>query len=209
MIEDRMRKDSLAFAVSGVVFGLLVGWMIGTQQVPDPVPVTPAAAAAAAPQPAPAAAPVLDQARVQALEQQAAAEPANADVRLELATLYFDAERYTEAGPWYEAALEIEPENADANAGVALVYYAQGQADRGLAHIDRALAVNPQHTTALLNQGIIRAFGKQDLAGAEQSWEQVVAAAPGSIQAQQAARGLEALRQAHQAQSAGAGGAVP
>jgi tetratricopeptide (TPR) repeat protein len=205
MIEGRMRKDSLAFAVSGIVFGLLVGWIVGTQQVPDPVPATPPASAAA---PAPSSAPALDQARAQALEQQAAAEPSNVAVRMELASLYFDAERYAEAGPWYEQALAIDPDNADANAGVSLVYYAQGQPDRGLAHIDRALAVDPNHSTALLNQGIIRAFGKRDLAGAEESWSRVVATAPGSVQAQQAARGLEALRQAHQLES-GAGGAAP
>ena len=198
-----MRKDSLAFAVSGIVFGLLVGWIIGTQQVPDPAVQPPAPAATAAAPAAPAAPPV-DQARVQALEEQAAAEPRNVQVRLELANLYFDAERYVEAGPWYEAALEIEPAHADANADVALVYYAQGDPDRGLAHIDRALAANPRHATALLNQGIIRAFGKQDLQGAAESWEQVAAAAPGSAEAQQAERGLAALREAHQA--AGAGG---
>src|SRR5690606_24021005 len=82
----RMRKDSLAFAVSGIVFGLLVGWIIGTQQVPDPAVQPPAPAATAAAPAAPAAPPV-DQARVQALEEQAAAEPRNVQVRLELANL--------------------------------------------------------------------------------------------------------------------------
>lgn len=207
MIEGRMRKESLAFAVSGVVFGLLVGWIIGTQQVPEPAPAVPAATTAAAP--APTSAPALDLARVQTLEEQATAEPANAAVRLELADLYFNAERYALAGPWYEAALEIEPDNPDANADVALVYYAQGDPDRGLAHIDRALAVNPQHSTALLNQGIIRAFGKQDLAGAEEAWQQVVTLAPGSVEAQQATRGLDALRQAHTTTPPAAGAPEP
>jgi len=202
-----MRNDSLAFALSGIVFGLLVGWIIGTQQVPAPVQPEPQAAAAAAP---PASSlPPLDEARVRALEEQAAAEPGNVQVRLELADLYFDAERYVQAGPWYEAALALEPDNADANAAVALVYYAQGDPDRGLAHIDRALAADPRHATALLNQGIIRAFGKQDLQGAAQSWEQVVAAAPGTVQAQQAERGLAALREAHQAAGGATGGAQP
>lgn len=198
-----MRKDSLAFACSGIVFGLLVGWMIGTQQVPEPAAPVPQAAAAQAP--APPSAPPLDESRARALEQQASAEPRNVDVRLELANLYFDAERYPEAGPWYEAALAIDPDNADANADLALVYYAQGQPDRGLAHIDRALAANPDHATALLNQGIIRAFGKQDLQGAADSWAKVVTAAPGSPEAQQAERGLAALREVHQ----GAGASTP
>ena len=35
----------------------------------------------------------------------------------------------------------------------------------------RQLSVDPAHTKTLLNQGIVRAFGKQDLEGATKSWE--------------------------------------
>jgi tetratricopeptide (TPR) repeat protein len=196
-----MRKDSLAFALSGTVFGLLVGWMIGAQQVLEPAAPAPAMATQTAP--AEGTPPPLDQARATALEQQAKAEPRNAAVRVDLGNVYFDAERFTEAAPWYEAALEIDPKNVNAGTDLAVVYFYQGEMDRALAQLDRSLAVDPRHPKALLNQGIIRAFGKQDLAGAEESWRKVVEISPDSPEGQRARQGLDGLRAAHAADAAG------
>lgn len=201
-----MRKDSLAFALSGTVFGLLVGWMIGTQQVREPA--APAAQAPAAQAvPAQNTPPPLDQARATALEQQAKTEPRNAGVRAELGNVYFDAERFAEAAPWYEAALEIDPKNANVNTDLGIVYFYQGQFDRALAMFDRTLAVDPGHVKALLNQGIVRVRGKQDLAGAVQSWERVVALAPDSEEARLARMGLEGIKSV-QAPASGGGAAA-
>ena len=52
------------------------------------------------------------------------------------------------------------------------------QPDRALAQFDRSLAIDPRHTKTLLNVGIVRAFGKQDLEGAAEAWQQVVEVAP-------------------------------
>lgn len=199
-----MKRDSLAFALSGMVFGLLVGWIIGSQQTREPV--APAQTAVPAPQTAAAEnTPLpLDQARATALEQQAKAEPRNAAVRVDLGNVYFDAERFAEAAPWYEAALELEPSNVNAGTDLAVVYFYQGQMDRALAQLDRALAIDPRHPKALLNQGIIRAFGKQDLIGAEESWKKVVEIAPDSPEGQRAQQGLDGLRSAHNAGQVGA-----
>lgn len=190
---NRMNRESLVFAVSGTAFGLLVGWMIGTQRAPAPAPAAPVAAAAPA-TPAPQAPPPLDEARVAVLEKQATAEPRNADVRLQIANLYFDSDRIDQAAPWYEAALAIEPNDANANTDLGLVYFYQGQPDRALAQIDRALALEPAHLKALLSQGVVRWQGKQDLAGAAESWEKVVAASPDSDEARTARMGLEGLK---------------
>lgn len=192
-----MRKDSLAFALSGTVFGLLVGWMIGTQQVPDPAPPAAVPAAQAAPGQS-AAPPPLDQARASALEQQATAEPGNASVRIDLGNLYLDAEQFAEAAPWYEAALEINPDNADVTTDLGVTYFYQRQFDRALATFDRALALEPNHVKALLNQGIVRSMGKQDLVGAAESWEKVVSIAPASEEARLARMGLEGIRSVQQ-----------
>lgn len=202
-----MTRESLAFAVSGVAFGLLAGWVIGSQHAPQPS--APAPVAAAAPPSAPSAPAPLDQARVSALEQRASAEPQNAALRVELANLYFDAERFADAAPWYEAALEIDSRNIDAHTDLAVVYFYQGQPDRALAQLDRALAIDPKHAKALLNQGIIRWQGKQDLVGAAESWERVVAAAPDSEEGRVARLGLDGLRGRMQQQGGAGGGQQP
>jgi len=45
--------------------------------------------------------------------------------------------------------------------------------------------------------GIVKAFGKQDLAGASAAWQQVIAIAPDSPEAQAAKKALDGLEQAH------------
>jgi cytochrome c-type biogenesis protein CcmH/NrfG len=203
-----MKRESLAFALSGTFFGLLVGWIIGSQMVAPSAPPAPQAAASAAPV---AQTPPLDSARITRLEEQAAAEPANAAVRAELGNLYFDAERPDLALPWYEAASKLEPKNVNVSTDLAVSYYYTNQPDRALAQLDQSLAIDPEHLKTLLNQGIIRAFGKQDLTGAADSWERVVAIAPDSPEGQRAKQGLEGLRAAHEggAAGAGAGGSAP
>jgi hypothetical protein len=64
--------------------------------------------------------------------------------------------------------------------------------------LDRALAVEPNHVKALLNQGIVRVRGKQDLVGAIESWEKVVEVAPDSEEARLARMGLEGIRSVQQ-----------
>jgi hypothetical protein len=48
-----------------------------------------------------------------------------------------------------------------------------------------------------LNVGIVKAFGKQDLEGALQAWQQVLEIAPDSAEGQAAKRALDSLRSAH------------
>jgi cytochrome c-type biogenesis protein CcmH/NrfG len=204
-----MTRESLAFALSGTFFGLLAGWIIASQVVQPSVPPSAQAPTASA---APAAqAPPLDSARISQLEQQAAAEPDDASPRTELGNLYFDAERPDLAIPWYEAAATLSPSDVNVSTDLAVSYYYTNQPDRALAQIDRSLALDPSHLKTLLNQGIIRAFGKQDLAGAAESWERVVAIAPGSPEGLRAQQGLEGLRAAHEggAVPGGAGGSAP
>ena len=72
-----------------------------------------------------------------------------------------------------------------------------GQADRALAQFDRSLAIRPDHAKTLLNIGIVRAFGKQDLKGAAEIWQKVLEVAPASEEARAARQGLDSMRSAH------------
>jgi len=192
-----MRRDAVVFAISGAFFGLLVGWILGSQQRPArPVgaPVVQAPAAPAGGQPAP---PPLDENRARALEATAQATPTDAGTRVALGDLYFDAERFPEAIRWYEAALQIDPNDANASTDLGVAYYYANQPDRALQQFDHSLTVDPTHTKTLLNQGIVRAFGKQDLAGAAESWQKAIDLAPESAEGRAAKQALDSLRSAH------------
>jgi tetratricopeptide (TPR) repeat protein len=190
-----MSRDAMVFALSGTFFGLIVGWIIGSQSAaPQPV-VAPVPTTAAAP--ASDTARPLDIQRATELERQAAAQPSDRVARVELANLYYDAERFDLAIPWYEAALGLDPNDVNVSTDLAVCFFYTDQVDRALAQLDQSLTIDPSHPKTLLNQGIIRAFGKQDLEGAAESWEQVIAISPDSEEGLRAQQALDGLRSAH------------
>lgn len=194
-----MRADSIAFAISGMLFGVIVGWILGNQQASGTA-VTAAPPSTAAPAPAgetrPAAAP-LDEARAKDLQAAAAAAPADPGPRVQLGNLYFDAERYAEATQWYEQALKVQPNDANVSTDLGVAYYYTDQPDRAIQQFEQSLKIDPKHTKTMLNMGIVKAFGKQDLSGAADAWRQVIATAPQSQEAEAARKALEGLQQAH------------
>lgn len=195
-----MKPESIVLAIAGAFFGLIVGWIIGTQQgaprgqagAPQAAVSQPAAAPAAQQQ-----APPLDENRVQVLRAAAEKNPSDVQSRVQLGNVYFDAERYAEAVTWYEAALGIAPKDPNVSTDLGVAYYYLNQPDRALAQFDRSLAIDPAHTKTLLNQGIVRAFGRQDLKGAAQSWQRLIEVAPASPEADAARRALQGLQSAH------------
>jgi tetratricopeptide (TPR) repeat protein len=183
------------FGVAGIFFGLLVGWIIGAQQT-TAVPPAPPPAAAATNTAAPSAQ-ALDESRASALRAAAERNPRDASSRVQLGDLYFDAERFEDAVKWYEEAVRIEPQNVNASTDLGISYYYTNQPDRALGQFERSLAADPKHSKTLLNVGIVRAFGKQDLEGAAKAFQQVLEVAPGSPEARAAKQALEGLRNAH------------
>jgi tetratricopeptide (TPR) repeat protein len=194
-----MKNDAIAFGLAGILFGLIAGWIIGSQQT-GPRP----ALSAAAPQPAPAAsasqttrAAVLDESQVNALKSVAEREPQNGAPRAQLGNLYFDAERYDDAINWYKEALKLSPNDVNVSTDLGVCYYYINKPDDALAQFATSLKLDPKHAKTLLNLGIVKAFGKQDLQGASEAWQDVIRVAPGSPEAQAARRALDSLQSAH------------
>ena len=204
-----MKAESFVFAIAGMLFGVIVGWVLGSQQSTG----TARPAVAAATQQVSSAAPassqpaVLDQNRVQALKNIASQNAQDPAPRIELGNLYFDAEQYSEAITWYEGAYALKPSDPNLSTDLGVAYYYTNQPDRAIAQFQKSLAADPKHTKTLLNLGIVKAFGKQDLGGAAEAWEQVIALAPASPEGQAAKKALDGLRNAHPAgKPAGSGG---
>ena len=187
-----MKSESIVFAVAGMCFGVILGWVIGVQQVGNRA-AAPVATAPAAGQTGARQAPPLDEARVQSLMTIIKNDPKNAGAVVQLANTYFDAEQYADAIKWYEEGLVLDPKNPDVSTDLGISYYYTGQTDRALKQFEHSLSINPRHTKTMLNQGIVLAFGKQDMAGAEAKWKQVIELAPDSPEAQAARRGLEGI----------------
>jgi tetratricopeptide (TPR) repeat protein len=199
-----MKPESIVLAVAGAFFGLIVGWVIGSQQTgPSRFAPAPAAVQQAAPAQSQAAMPQaqaprqLDQAEAQRLQTVAEKNPGDAKARVDLGNLYFDAERYPEAIAWYQQALKIQPNDADVSTDLGVCYYYSNDSDRALQQFEASLKANPTHAKTLLNQGIVLAFGKQNLKGAVAAWEKLIQMAPTSPEAETARKAMQGLKSAH------------
>jgi cytochrome c-type biogenesis protein CcmH/NrfG len=198
-----MRSDSIVFAIAGICFGVILGWVIGTQQAgkrnATQVQLQQSAAPAAPGSAGDAAAggtrqpPALDEGKVQSLLTIIKSDPKNVSAHVQLANTYFDAERYPDAIKWYEEALKLDPKNPDASTDLGVSYYYSGRTDDALKQFESSLQINPKHAKTLFNKGIVLAFGKRDLQGATDAWQQVVQLAPGTPEAQAAQQGLQGI----------------
>jgi len=191
-----LKTESIVYAIAGVIFGLIAGWVIGAQQAAPRPPAAPTAAAPASSEGGTRAA-LLDEAQVNALKSVASREPSNAKPRVQLGNLYFDAERYEDAIKWYSEALALDPNDVNVSTDLGVCYYYTNQPDKALEQFDRSLKIDPRHTKTLLNVGIVRAFGKQDLQGATEAWKKVIEIAPDGPEGQAARRALDAIQSAH------------
>ena len=195
-----MKSDAIAFGIAGILFGLIAGWVIGSRQaVARPPAAVPAAQQAPASGSAAGAtrAAVLDETQVTALKTVAEREKTNATPRVTLGNLYFDAERYEDAITWYSDALKLSPKDVNVSTDLGVSLYYSNKPDEALKQFDQSLQLDPKHAKTLLNVGIVKAFGKQDLDGAEAAWKQVMAIAPDGPEGQAAKRALDSLSSAH------------
>jgi tetratricopeptide (TPR) repeat protein len=199
-----MKLESVVYAISGVFFGLIVGWLIGSQQAqlaPRPRAIQ---QAESAPQQAPPASDsgtparaILDETKVQALESVAARDPKNAAARSQLGDLYYDAGKYPEAIKWYQESLSLNPKDVNVSTDLGVSYYYNKDTDRAIEQLQHSLEIDPTHAKTLLNLGVVRAFGKRDLKGATEAWQKLVEVAPQSPEGQQAKQALDSLSSAH------------
>src|SRR4051812_18771034 len=136
-----MKSDAIAFGIAGVLFGLIAGWIIGSQQAVgrSPAAATPAAQQVPAGGGATTRAAVLDETQVQALKTVAEREASNATPRVQLGNLYFDAEKYDEAIKWYADALKLAPKDVNVSTDLGVAYYYSNQPDKALQQFDQSL----------------------------------------------------------------------
>jgi cytochrome c-type biogenesis protein CcmH/NrfG len=199
-----MKLESIAYAIAGVLFGLITGWIVGSQQASlSPRARVEQTTASAPQQTAPSSAPntpapvILDEAKVQALRTVADRDPKNAGARTQLGDLYYDAGKYPDAIKWYQEAVALSPKDVNISTDLGVSYYYNNETDKAIQQLEHSLDIDPSHPKSLLNLGVVRAFGKQDLKGATDVWQKLVQIAPQSPEGQQAKQALDSLSSAH------------
>jgi len=99
------------------------------------------------------------------------ADPKNADLLNKTALTYKAAHQFKEAIPYFQKALDVDPKNVAIRDDMASCMYYTGDVDGALAELDKSLTYDPKHPGTLMNIGIIKWKGKNDVAGAVAAWQ--------------------------------------
>jgi cytochrome c-type biogenesis protein CcmH/NrfG len=164
-----------------LLLGLAVGYVIfGGQRAPVAVPF------AAAPAPVPTGGGpqpgLMDEQLAQALRNVLSRDPTNVQVNTQLGHLYYDSGRFAEAVGPYQQALAVDSRNVNLSTDLGTALWYSGRPDEAIAQFARSLAIDPTHPQTLFNLGIVKRDGKQDLAGAVQAWEKLLATNPSYVE---------------------------
>lgn len=191
-----MRKDNLIFFVSGLVFGVAVGYFL-FQSVAQSSRGRAASLSAPPAVESSSARPPLDTREVSRLEEIARANPADAEVRQRIGNLYMESGRLQEAIQWFRESLAIAPDELHVRNHLALSLAGMGRMDEAISEYESALAFDPAHPQSLLGLGRVLLLGKNDIRGGIEVWEKLVESAPDSPEARSIREELEALKSAH------------
>jgi cytochrome c-type biogenesis protein CcmH/NrfG len=172
--QDSVTPLTIVTGVAGVMFGIIVGYMLGVSQTGAGSTLVAAASAQTAATPAAAA----NEQELQAYRNVLASDPKNVRANVELGNRLYDAGRYSEAIPYYQQAFALDSKNVSVSTDLATALYYAGRADEALAQFDRSLALDPNHGQTLFNIGIVRRDAKNDPQGAIAVWERLLATVP-------------------------------
>jgi len=115
---------------------------------------------------------------IEVFEQRVRDHPGDLAARLDLADRYLAAGNAPGAIEQYRAALELDPGNAEALARLGFLLFRSGEAELGLATVDRALAESPGYPEALYFRGVILLGGLDRPAAAVAALRDYLEAAP-------------------------------
>ena len=147
----------------------------------------------------------LDQDRVRRRSKRSPQQnPKDAQPRVQLGNMFFDAEQYPQAITWYEQAMRAQPDRTRTCPPISASRTTTRTSPIARSpQFEHSLSLDPKHTKTLLNMGIVRAFGKQDLDGAARRGSRSSRSRPNSQEGQAAKKGLEGLQNAHPPGSTG------
>lgn len=192
---NQLSERALFFG-AGLVFGILVGFLVSGSPGP------PAPAAPPAPAPEPVSAPVpetrpVDPEVLETLLAAVEARPEDPAARAAVADLHLDALDFGEAVYWLQQARNLDPSDLDLRSRLAFAQLGAGDVAGAVAGFEAVLAEDPEHFESLVALGRVRLFVEQDLAAGIELWERAIAARPDSPEAAALRAQIDSLRTAH------------
>lgn len=129
----------------------------------------------------------VNAARVAALENVLKTNPSDKAALVELGNIYYDANLFGQAIPYYARELEVDPNNTNVRTDMATAYYYNGDTTTAIAEGRKVLAIDPNKVQTRMNMGIwLTSLTPPNVPEAIQNWQVVVNLYPGSPEATQA-----------------------
>ncbi len=101
-------------------------------------------------------------------------DPRNVDVLNKIALTYKATHQFPDAISYFQKALDVDPKNVAIRTDMASCMYYTGDVDGALAQLNKSLTYDPKHAGTLMNIGIIKWQGKNDVAGAVAAWQMLL-----------------------------------
>ncbi len=182
-----MKKETVATAGIFLVVGFLAGYITDAQlnwnarQKATPTAMempaggaTSAPASGAMPSGLPEGHPPVDSAAlIKQMEDLAAQNPKDPEVRLKLANFLYDQKQYSQSIGWYQRALEIDPKNVNARTDLGTAYFYIGRPQDALEQYRQSLEMDPKHEPTLLNSIVVNLEGTHDFGAAQRAWDRL------------------------------------
>ncbi len=101
-------------------------------------------------------------------------DPKNPQLWNQVGLIYKSAHQFKQAAGYFEKSLQYNPKDIGVRADYASCLYYTGDVDGALAQLNQSLTYDPQHAGTLMNIGIIKWRGKNDVDGAVAAWEKLL-----------------------------------
>jgi len=182
--------QAYGMAIICLLLGIAAGYLLHAPAVASPSPSLGAVSAPASPSTAapqmPSAADMKRMADKQVAPLLADLEkrPNDPDLLAKIAHAYMAAQQFQSAQQYYEKSAAAKP-SVDALNELAFVYVKLGDLDRGIAALNRALAIDPKNPQVLYNLGYFEWKGKADPKAAIAAWQAFLKADPNSPRKEQ------------------------
>lgn len=98
-------------------------------------------------------------------------DPKDVETLNKTALTYKSAHQFKEAITYFQKALAIDPKNVPIRTDMASCMYYTGDVDGAIAELNKSLTYDPKHAGTLMNLGIIKWQGKNDVKGAIAAWQ--------------------------------------
>jgi len=117
--------------------------------------------------------------KLAALEEMAAKDPQNADIRTQIGNIHYDLNQFEKAIEFYQQSLKIHPKDPNVETDLATCFHYLGQHDKALEIMDKVLSYSPNYSQAMFNKGIVLISGKKDIKAGIAVWEELLRLNPG------------------------------